>query len=122
MRFFVRITRLSISGNLKKLNIRKLPEEDRREVRSTITNRLAAGELDLGSAVRLMRLAAGMSQVKYAKMTGVDLRVLAKIENGEGNPRLETLEKLGKPFGLIVSFIKPSKESLQDTIKTTKTS
>lgn len=106
----MRIVKLSVSGDLKKLNIRKLPVEDRREVRSTITERLAAGELDLGTAVRLMRLSVGMSQIKYAKMTGVDIRVLARIENGEGNPRLETLEKLAKPFGLIVSFIKPSKE------------
>lgn len=100
----MKITTISIDG--KKIRIRKLPDEEKRVVRETIAERLAAGELSLGDAVRLMRLAVGMTQVQYAKMVHIDMRVLADIEKGEGNPRLDTLEKLAKPYGLQISFVK----------------
>jgi len=86
------------------LNIRKLSEEDRRKVRENIADQLAAGEVSLGDAVRLMRLAVGMTQAQYAQLVGVDIRVLAAVEKGRGNPRLDTLEKLASPYGLRVSF------------------
>ena len=88
------------------LNIRKLSEEDRRKVRETLADQLAAGELSLGESVRLMRLAVGMTQVQYAKLVGLDLRVLAAVEKGKGNPRLDSLEKLARPYGLSVSFLR----------------
>jgi len=90
--------------------IRRMKPEARREVRATIAARLAAGELSLREAVRLMRLGAGMTQQEYARLTGVNLKVLAGIERGEGNPRLDTLEKLARPYGLMVSFVRPARE------------
>jgi DNA-binding XRE family transcriptional regulator len=87
--------------------IRRLSEEKRRELRSNIVERLASGEYALGEAVRLMRLAAGLTQKQYAVMAGVDIRVLAGIERGTANPRLDTLEKVARPYGLMVSFVKP---------------
>ena len=99
----------------KRLSIRKLSEKDKRTVRETIADRLAAGELCLGEAVRLMRLAFGMTQVQYAKLVGVDLRVLADVEKSVGNPRLETLEKLSKPYGLKVSYVKPAEQDAAAT-------
>ncbi len=87
-------------------NIRKLSDEDKRNVRETIADRLAAGEVTLGEAVRLMRLAVGMTQANYAKMVGVDIRVLIDVEKGQGNPRLDSLEKIARPYGLAVSLVK----------------
>ena len=87
-------------------NIRKLSDEDKRNVRETIADRLAAGEVTLGEAVRLMRLAVGMTQANYAKMVGVDIRVLIAVEKGHGNPRLDSLEKIARPYGLAVSLVK----------------
>ena len=87
-------------------NIRKLSDEDKRNVRETIADRLAAGELTLGEAVKLMRLAVGMTQAQYAKMVGVDIRVLIAVEKNQGNPRLDSLEKIARPYGLAVSLIK----------------
>ena len=87
-------------------NIRKLSEEDKRNVRETIADRLASGEVTLGEAVRLMRLAVGMTQAKYAKMVGVDIRVLIDVEKSQGNPRLDSLEKIVRPYGLAVSLVK----------------
>ena len=88
-------------------NVRKLPEAERRRVKENISEQLASGAISLGEGVRLMRLAAGMTQAQYAEMAGVDLRILAAIEKGKGNPRLDTLQKLGRPYGLMVSFVKP---------------
>ena len=92
-------------------NIRKLSDEDKRNVRETIADRLAAGELTLGEAVKLMRLAVGMTQAHYAKMVGVDIRVLIAVEKGQGNPRLDSLEKIARPYGLAVSLIKLASRS-----------
>lgn len=88
------------------IKVRKLSAEERRKVRETLADRLAAGELSIGESVRLMRLATGMTQIQYAKLVGIDLRVLAAVERGEGNPRLDTLEKLARPYGLMVSFVR----------------
>lgn len=103
----MKITSFSIHD--QRFNIRKLSDEDKRKVRETIADQLAEGKLSLGDAVRLMRLAVGMTQLQYAKLVNVDIRVLAAIEKGDGNPRLDTLEKLAKPYGLQVSFVKPVK-------------
>ena len=97
----------SVSGGSIPPNVRKLPEEKRRWLKEHLHEQLASGANSLGEGVRLMRLAAGMTQVQYAEMAGVDLRVLAAIEKDNGNPRLDTLQKLGKPYGLTVSFAKP---------------
>ncbi len=87
---------------------RKLTKEQRRELRTNLVAHLASGEYTLGEAVRLMRLAAGLTQQQYASIVGIDLRVLAGIERGKANPRLDTLEKLALPYGLMVSFVKPA--------------
>jgi len=98
-----------MSDAKKTLNIRKLSEEDRKKVRENIADQLAAGEVSLGDAVRLMRLAVGMTQAQYAQLVGVDIRVLAAVEKGRGNPRLDTLEKLASPYGLRVSFTRQAR-------------
>ncbi len=64
-----------------------------------------AGRLSLGEATRRMRKIVGMTQPEYARLIGIAPRVLMDIERGHGNPRLNTLEKLAKPFGLTVGFI-----------------
>jgi hypothetical protein len=34
-------------------------------------------------------------------------RILPEFEKGTGNPAIDILEKIGKPFGLTVSFLPP---------------
>jgi hypothetical protein len=34
------------------------------------------------------------------------IRVLIAVEKGQGNPRLDSLEKIAKPYGLAVSLVK----------------
>jgi len=55
--------------------------------------------------IRIMRLITRKSQAEYARFCGVAPRVLADIEAGKGSPRVETLEKLVRPFGLRVGVV-----------------
>ncbi len=63
-------------------------------------------ELSLGEAVRNMRKIAGMSQKDYAtRIVGIATRIFAEAELGQGNPTLDTLNKIGRPFGYRVGFV-----------------
>lgn len=63
-------------------------------------------ELSLGEAVRRMREISGMSQKAYAeRIIGITPRILAQTERDEGNPTVETLNKIGRPFGYTVGFV-----------------
>ena len=74
----------------------------KRELIEAIKN----NELSLGQAVRRMRKISGMSQPVYAeRIVGISTRILAEIERDEGNPTVETLNKIGRPFGYSVGFV-----------------
>jgi transcriptional regulator with XRE-family HTH domain len=74
----------------------------KRELMTAIEN----GELSLGQAVRRMRKITGMSQKAYAeRIVGIAPRILAEIELDKGNPTVETLNKVGRPFGYTVGFV-----------------
>lgn len=69
-------------------------------------------ELTLGEAVRRMREITGMSQKAYAeRIVGIAPRILTAIERDEGNPTVETLNKIGRPFGYAVGFVPKSKRT-----------
>lgn len=72
---------------------------------------LSEGKLSLSEAVRKMRKVVGLTQVQYAELIGIAPRVLIDLERGVGNPTLKTLEKIGKPFGLVLTFRKESEIS-----------
>jgi DNA-binding XRE family transcriptional regulator len=64
-----------------------------------------AGVLTLGQATRRMRKIVGLTQKEYAeKVLKIYPRVLMAIERDQGNPTLETLNKIGAPFGFQVCF------------------
>jgi transcriptional regulator with XRE-family HTH domain len=68
-------------------------------------------ELTLGEAVRRMRKITGMSQKIYAeRIVGIAPRILAEIERDSGNPTVETLNKIGRPFGYTVGFAPKAKQ------------
>ena len=71
---------------------------------------LEAGELSsIAEAVRLIRKVTGLTQPDYARLVGVAPKVLIDIERGVGNPTMNTLKKLGLPFGLVPGFQKQNK-------------
>ncbi|MGH8227000.1 MAG: helix-turn-helix domain-containing protein [Steroidobacteraceae bacterium] len=62
---------------------------------------------DIPQILRTMRLITRKSQVEYAKLCGLNPRVLADIERGKGNPSFRSLGKLLKPFGLAIGITNP---------------
>ena len=78
--------------------------EPRAELRAELFRRVDAGDVDLRTALRMMRKVAGKSQAEYAKLVGISPRILMELERGVGNPTLATLEKLLAPFGLEVGI------------------
>lgn len=84
----------------------KTPEETtlaKQQLRASIDQ----GEISIGQAVRCMRKISGLNQKDYAKkIIGISPRVLAGIERDVANPTLETLNKIGRPFGYTTGFIR----------------
>jgi DNA-binding XRE family transcriptional regulator len=69
---------------------------------------LAQGEIDIRHATCRMRKILGMTQKEYAKnIVKISPRILSQFETGSGNPTLATLQRIGLPFGLKVTFLPP---------------
>jgi DNA-binding XRE family transcriptional regulator len=84
---------------------KRTPEEIRREKEALYAD-IERGLLTLGQASRRMRKIAGLTQTEYAeKILKIYPRVLMELERDRGNPTLDTLKKVGKPFGLQVGFV-----------------
>ena len=82
-----------------------------REKKELLFEKLASGDISLGDATKSMRRIVGLTQKDYAeKVLKIYPRVLMDIENDRGNPTLETLQKIAKPFGLKVGFVRTKKE------------
>lgn len=82
-----------------------IAKDDREEFFNAVEN----GGLSLIETIKWMRRIAGLTQPKFAKMVGIAPRIIIDLERGVANPTLETLNKIGKPFGLTVGFIKKKK-------------
>lgn len=80
-----------------------MPEENKSQ-RQIIFEELekahARGDLDIGSFVKRLRIdVAGMPRAMLAKACHISERSLANIEANEGNPTLNSLNSVLKPFG-----------------------
>lgn len=67
--------------------------------RDALSRRVDAGELSLVEALQQMRAILGLSQSAYARLVKVAPQTILDFESGRGNPTLETLRKIFKPFG-----------------------
>lgn len=86
---------------------RLLSREEIHEKKTNLYKKIQAGELTIGQATREMRKIVGLTQPEYAeKVLGIFPRVLMDVEKDNGNPTLDTLNKIAKPFGLEVGFIR----------------
>ena len=90
---------------------RKRINTDIRQEKDALYADLERGVLTLGQATRRMRKIIGVTQAEYAtRVLKIYPRVLMDLENDRGNPTLETLEKVAKPFGLKVAFVRQKPE------------
>lgn len=84
---------------------RNLSRQEVEALRTQLTSLVPESRADIPNLLRNMRLIVRMSQPEYAKLCGVAPRVLADIEAGRGNPRVDTLTKLLKPFGYSIGVV-----------------
>lgn len=78
-----------------------------REQRAALQEAFDAGNLDLADGVRAIRKLLDLTQAEYAERVGVAARAVIDLERRVGNPTLETVLKLGRPFGLTVVYRTP---------------
>jgi len=81
--------------------IKKIQDIDARE---KFYEQISNKKLTLAETVKTMRAIVGMTQPEYAKFVGIAPRIIIDLERGVGNPTLETLRKIGKPFRLDIVF------------------
>jgi len=74
--------------------------------REKIYAEVQSGQHDLGRSIYLMRRVNGLSRKVFSEKLGVSVRTLTRIETGEGNPSLSTLQKIVRVFGFEVGFIR----------------
>ncbi len=85
--------------------MKQLTREEIRLRRQHIRERAATAELRLPEAVLDIRKSLGLTQEKFAELTGVTKRQIAEIETGKANPTVDTLHKIGKLFGFTLGFV-----------------
>lgn len=66
-----------------------------------------ASEREVARCIVEARLAEGLSQKELAERSGLKQSNLCRLENGNGNPSVETLEKIARGLGrkLRISFV-----------------
>jgi transcriptional regulator with XRE-family HTH domain len=56
--------------------------------------------------IKSLRIAAGMSQEELAERTGLSLRTIQRIENGETRPRGDSLRRLSQALGVTMEVLR----------------
>ena len=59
---------------------------------------------NLGKQIASRRKLLNISQADLAEMSGVSLRTLSAIENGDANPSIDVLSKVLEPLGLVITL------------------
>lgn len=61
--------------------------------------------VDLGKKVHQRRELLGLLQTQLAALSGVSTRTIQLVEQGKGNPSLQTLIRLIDPLGLRIDLL-----------------
>ena len=89
--------------------------EDTTMAKQRLRESLAKGEISIGQAVRNMRKISGLNQKDYAnRIIGISPRVLAEIERDVANPTVDTLNKIGRPFGYTIGFVRKNQQEVAE--------
>lgn len=73
--------------------------------RAALYQAVASGSGSIGQAVVMMRKISRLTQQEFAQHRGISVQALRQIERGQGNPTLETLNKIAEVFSLQVGFV-----------------
>lgn len=92
-----------------------LSREEKLRRREDIAERARSGLLSIPSAIRDIRQALGLTQAEFAEKFGFTRQQVIALENGRANPNLETLARIGNPFGFMIGFIpRPTERTLSE--------
>lgn len=83
-----------------------IDKEAARDQRAELYEAIDRGQISLRDAVKRMRKISGLTQTEFAGHRGVSAKVIKEIERGTGNPTVNTLNQIGKFFGLEVTFVR----------------
>ncbi len=78
---------------------------DKQRLLSELHTQVLAGTIELTDALKLMRRISGLNQIDFAKHRGISVNALRQLESGQGNPTIETLNKVVSVFGLEVGLV-----------------
>ncbi|MCP8900620.1 helix-turn-helix domain-containing protein [Gilvimarinus xylanilyticus] len=74
--------------------------------RNALLERINHGDISIGEAIRTMRELLGMTQTEYGdKVAKVSRKALSQLENNQGDPRLSTINRCCKAFGLEAGLV-----------------
>lgn len=90
--------------------VRKLADDQRRALRGALHDAVEQGGHPWGDSIRQMRQALGLTQAQFAKAFKLTRRQVAGFEAGTANPTVETLARIGRPFGFAVGYIRRAPE------------
>lgn len=83
----------------------KLNRDQQRAARQALAEAAGRGELRLPDAIRAMRHALGLNQEEFGRLFKLTRRQVSELENGTGDPKLSTLTRLARTFGMSVGFV-----------------
>jgi transcriptional regulator with XRE-family HTH domain len=61
--------------------------------------------IELGTKLRRRREVLGLLQTQLATLSGVSTRTIQLVEQGKGNPSLDTLLQLADPLGVRLDLV-----------------
>jgi DNA-binding XRE family transcriptional regulator len=64
----------------------------------------ARRRFSIGVKLLERRMAAGFTQQRLAAVSGVPQSEISRIERGQANPTVQTLEALGAPLGVTLAY------------------
>jgi transcriptional regulator with XRE-family HTH domain len=61
--------------------------------------------VEIGEKLQQRRILLGLLQTQLAQLSGVSSRTIQLVEQGKGNPSLQTLLQLADPLGLRLDLV-----------------
>ena len=77
----------------------------RHVARQALNEAARRGELALPEAVRALRQALGLTQEEFGRLARLTRRQVSELENADGDPKLSTLTRIARIFGLTIGFV-----------------
>ncbi|MEL3889278.1 helix-turn-helix transcriptional regulator [Ferrovibrio sp. MS7] len=84
---------------------KQLSKAERDALRLKLAEQAAQGALHLPETIKTLRAIMGLNQEGFGRLFKLTRRQVHELEAGTANPTLETLNRLGRPFGLEAGLV-----------------